>query len=99
MDTIRDVVERFIRKGIEARLAKLREMKAPAIMLAAVEKSLAGRVSDRVAKIEQFGDRPVQSHITRVYRRNNGIEFTTEAGLVWLIPGPHGWFLTNKASK
>jgi len=94
--TIREALEIKIREKEEARLGKLKAMRAPRLVVSGIELTLElGNLASRVKRIETFGDLVFVATENKKYRRGMGVEFTIEDGSkVYLIPGPYGLFLT-----
>lgn len=101
MSTIRQHVELKLQEGHTKRLVELKRLTAPQVIIDKVEAGIATcNLAAKVGKIKDFGHLEFTAVEGKKYRLGQGAEFTLADGSkVWLIPGPHGLFLTNKESK
>lgn len=101
MSTIRESLEVKLQEGQTKRLAELKRLTAPQVIIDKVEADIAaGNLASKVGKIKEFGHLEFTAVERKKYSRGFGAEFTlTDNSKVWLIPGPYGLFLTNKEGK
>jgi len=100
MDTIRESVEKNLQIWNKARLEKLEALTAPQVIIDNLKSELVkGNLADKVGKIKDFGHLTFTKVEGKKFRRGAGAVFTTDNGQVFFIPGPYGYFLTDKESK
>lgn len=93
--TVREYVTERTRAAARQRLDRLVSLNAPKIMIERANKDVEKGIP--VAHLDDFGDAVIVSTEPIRYRRGYGTKFETDRGTLWLIPGPHGLFLTDKS--